>query len=149
MPYSEQLSWPGRLAFSAACALSVSIFSQHCCNFSSPAAHVGEHRTGTSGPSGGSPVRGIESFDGVGKRPLHALMTSTNTSNSGSRIFVFLLSLSSRDLALCGPLVFTLTHCCVVSRLGLLPLLDHLGAAMLEPATIQPESSERGNCQRE
>jgi hypothetical protein len=116
------------LAFSAACALSVSILSQHCCNFSSPAAHVGEHRAGTSGPSGGSPDRGIESPDGVGERPLHALMVSTHASNSGSRIFVFLLTLSSRSLALCGPLALTLAHCRVVGSLGLLPLLDHLCA---------------------
>lgn len=89
---------------------------------------MGEHRGGISGPSGGSPARGIESLDGVGERPLHALMVSTHASNSGSRIFVFLLTLISRSLALCGPLVLTLAHRRVIGRLGLLPLLEHLGA---------------------
>lgn len=90
---------------------------------------MGEHIAGTSGPSGGWPARGIESLDGIGERPLHALMVSTHASNSGSRIFVFLLSLSSRNLARGAPLVFTLSNCCIVGCLCLLPLLDHFGPA--------------------
>lgn len=90
---------------------------------------MGEHIAGTSGPSGGWPARGIESLDGVGECPLHALMVSTHASNSGSRIFIFLLTLCRRNLARGSPSVFTLAHCCIVCRLGLLPLLDHFGTA--------------------
>lgn len=102
---------------------------------------MGEHRAGISGPSGGSSARGIESPDGVGERPLHALMVSTHASNSGSRIFVFLLSLGSRSLALIGPLIFTLAHCRIVGRLGLLPLLEHFGTPCSGTGVMQPPAS--------
>ena len=118
------------LAVLARYSFSVSIRSQFCCNFSSPAAHVGEHSAGTSGPAGGSPVLGRYSADGVSQRCAQPLTISMHPSNSSGRIFQFLFT-----LVRCGGpggsiTVFALADSQIVCQLRLLPKGRHLSLAV-------------------
>lgn len=143
------LTRPSALAFLARYSFSVSIRSQFCCNFSSPAAHVGEHSAGTSGPAGGSPVLGRYSADGVSQRCAQPLTISMHPSNSSGRISQFLFTLGRCGRPGGGIAVFALTHRLVVCPLRPLPVCGHLGAPVLQPPAIQPERCEYDDGRRQ
>jgi len=145
-PASRQarlLTRPSALAFLARYSFSVSIRSQFCCNFSSPAAHVGEHSAGTSGPAGGSPVLGRYSADGVSQRCAQPLTISMHPSNSSARIFQFLFTLGRCGVPGGGIAVFALTHRLIVGKLRALPVCRHLGSAGSNAAMVQPPPTRR------
>src|SRR5699024_6916841 len=117
----QRLAGPGPLAILAGYSLSISIRSQDCCSFSSPAAHVGKHSSGTSGPAGGSPVLGRYSPDGVGKGLAQPITVSMHPSNISIRIFQFLVPYRRSGASGRSIRVFLGAHRSIVGPLGPYP----------------------------